>query len=53
MDQKDFPVMEGIASRSDLAVNIDPKDLAEFIADVGATLQRGDSPETLIKKYDS
>jgi uncharacterized protein YegL len=53
MDQKDFPVMEGIASRPDLSVNIDPKDLAEFIADVGATLQKGESPETLIKKYDS
>ena len=53
MDQKDFPIMEGIASRPELAVNIDPAEVAEFIAEVGATLQRGESPETLIKKYDS
>jgi hypothetical protein len=52
LDQKDFAVMEGIASRPNLCVNIDPGEVAEFIADVGATLQRGESPEALIKKYD-
>lgn len=51
MNQKDFPVMERIASRADLAVNIDPSQLAEFIADVGATVQRGESPKALVDKY--
>ena len=51
MDQKDFPVMEQIASRADLAVNIDPSQLAEFLADVGATVLRSESPRALIDKY--
>jgi len=53
MDQSTFPIMQEIASRSDLSVNLEPGELGNFIADVGATLQRGESPETLIKKYDS
>jgi uncharacterized protein YegL len=51
MDASDFPVMEQIASRPDLAVNIDPSQLAEFIADVGATVQKGESPSLLVDKF--
>jgi len=51
MEQKDFPVMERIASRSDLAVNIDPVELSAFIADVGATAVRGESSAEMVKKY--
>jgi len=51
MNPTDFPVMEQIASRPDLAVNIDPSQLAEFIADVGVTVQKGESPSSLVDKF--
>lgn len=52
MDQKDFAIMEAKAARPGLTGNIDAQEVAEFIADVGATLQRGESPEALTKNYD-
>jgi uncharacterized protein YegL len=51
LDPADFPLMEQIASRPDLAVNIDPSQLAEFIADVGATVQKGESPSLLVDRF--
>jgi uncharacterized protein YegL len=52
MSQNAFPIMERIASRPDLAVNIKESELGEFIADVVITVQRGDSPKALVDKYD-
>jgi uncharacterized protein YegL len=51
MGPQEFPVMQSIASRPELAVNIDPAELPEFIAEVGATALRGDSPEKLIQNF--
>jgi uncharacterized protein YegL len=51
MTSQDFPVMERIASRPELAVNIDPAELPAFIADVGATALKGETPDKLIEKY--
>jgi uncharacterized protein YegL len=52
MEQKDFPIMERVASRPDLAVNIDPSQLSEFIATVGATVLRGEGADDLVAKFD-
>ena len=49
MDPASFPVMQKIASRPELAVNIDPEHLAEFIADVGATVQKGEQPKKIVQ----
>jgi uncharacterized protein YegL len=51
MLQYDLPVMEQIASRPELAVNIDPAELPGFIADVGATALNNETPDKLIEKY--
>lgn len=51
MEAGDFPVMQQIASRPELAVNIDPTQLGDFIADVGATVQRGETPKSLVEKF--
>lgn len=47
----EFPVMQQIATTPDLAANINPVDLADFLAGVGATLQRGESPKDLLVEY--
>jgi uncharacterized protein YegL len=52
MNPGDFSLMERIASQPELAVNIDPSQLAEFLAEVGATLQKGEEPGKLIKQFD-
>ncbi|GEM_PF-5935334 len=39
MNPNDFPIMQQIASRPELAANIDPYRLGDFIAEVGATVQ--------------
>ncbi len=52
MSQSDFAVMERIASKQELAANIDPAQLAEFLAEVGATLQKGEDAENILKKFD-
>jgi hypothetical protein len=41
LDPQFMPVLEKIASHPDLALNIDPARLSEFIADVGATTVSG------------
>jgi len=51
MNQKDFAVMEKIASKPELSVNVDPSQLSEFLAEVGATLQKGEAPEKLVGKF--
>jgi hypothetical protein len=45
MEEKDFDVMQRIASRPALSTNIDPKELSVFLAAVGATVVAGRSPE--------
>ncbi len=52
MGESEFPIMQAIASRPDLAVNIDPEELSAFIADVGATALRGDAPSDMLKRYE-
>ena len=48
MEPGDFPIMQAIASRPDLAVNIDPAKLGDFIAEVGATVLNNRRAESLI-----
>jgi uncharacterized protein YegL len=48
MKPGDFAVMQSIASRADLAVNIDPAKLGEFIAEVGATVMNDRRAEQLV-----
>jgi len=50
MQPKDFPVMQKIASRPELAVNIDPARLSEFIADVEASVYKGEDPKNLVDR---
>lgn len=50
MSSEDFQIMGIIASHQDLVVNIDPEKLAEFIAEVGATAIKSESPVKLIEK---
>jgi uncharacterized protein YegL len=49
MDPNALPVMKKISSRPDLAVNIDPDTLGEFIAGVGATVLAGEQPKKLVQ----
>jgi uncharacterized protein YegL len=50
VDPSSFAVMQSIASRPDLAVNIDPASLGDFIAAVGATVVKGENPRVLTEK---
>ncbi|SRR6266481_4760165 len=51
MDQNSFPVMQQIASKPELAVNIDPAQLAAFLADVGATVMKGEDIKKMVENY--
>jgi len=51
MDQDAFPVMQQIASKPELAINIDPAQLAAFLADVGATVMKGENIKTMVDNY--
>lgn len=48
LEPNDFPIMQAIASRPDLAINIDPAKLGDFIAEVGATVLNNRRAETLV-----
>jgi uncharacterized protein YegL len=48
MEPGDFPLMQSIASRPDLAVNIDPSKLGDFIAEVGVTVLNNRRVESLV-----
>ena len=48
MEPGDFAIMQSIASRPDLAVNIDPAKLGDFIAEVGATVLNNRRAEQLV-----
>jgi uncharacterized protein YegL len=48
MEPGDFQIMQTIASRPDLAVNIDPAKLSDFIAEVGATVLNNRRAEQLV-----
>jgi uncharacterized protein YegL len=48
MEPSDFPVMQTIASRPELAINIDPSKLGDFIAEVGATILNNRRAEELV-----
>jgi uncharacterized protein YegL len=50
MSSSAFAVMKQISSRPELAVNIDPDKIGEFIAEVGATFEKGDSPDALVNR---
>ena len=50
MQPKDFAVMQKIASRSELAVNIDPDHLGDFIADVEASVYKGEDPKNIAER---
>ena len=39
-EPRDFSIMERIASRSSLAANINPEELSQFLATVGATVEK-------------
>jgi uncharacterized protein YegL len=47
MQSKDFAIMQKIASRPELAVNIDPEHLGDFIADVEASVYKGEDPKNI------
>jgi uncharacterized protein YegL len=47
MQSNAFAVMQKIASRPELAVNIDPEHLADFIADVEASVYKGEDPKAV------
>lgn len=51
MSPSEFPVMERIASAPELAGNINAAELGEFLAAVGATLQKGESINKLMDQY--
>ncbi|HUP61236.1 MAG TPA: vWA domain-containing protein [Thermoanaerobaculia bacterium] len=44
-------VMKVIASREDLAVNINPAQLGDFIAEVKKTVVQGGSPDVIVDKF--
>ena len=48
MEPGDFPIMQSIASRPELAVNIDPSKLGDFIAEVGVTVLNNRRVESLV-----
>jgi uncharacterized protein YegL len=50
MQAKDFAVMQQIASQPDLAVNIDPERLGNFIAEVEASVYAGESPKAVVDR---
>lgn len=51
MQQKDFLVMQTIASSPDLAVNIDASQLSAFLAQAGKTLTKNERPTELTKNF--
>lgn len=50
MERQDFPIMQAIASRPDLAANIDPDHLADYIAAVATSVLEGAGPEAIRDK---
>jgi uncharacterized protein YegL len=50
MQPEHFAVMKAVASNPELAVNIKPSRLAEFIAAVGATMMHGDKNQIAVFK---
>jgi uncharacterized protein YegL len=51
MQAKDFSTMQKIASRPELAINIDQDRLSEFIAEVEASVYKGEDPTRVTAKF--
>jgi len=51
MAPTDFQVMERIASDPDLARNINPAELQEFLAFAGATIVKGETPKVMVDQF--
>ncbi|MGE5341798.1 MAG: vWA domain-containing protein [Candidatus Omnitrophota bacterium] len=53
MDQSHFEIMKDIASDVDLAVNIDPDKLGDFISEAAQTIGKSESPKKLVDQFES
>lgn len=51
MDPKDFQIMTTIATDPDLARNINPAELQEFLAFAGATIVKGETPKVMVEQF--
>ena len=51
MAPTDFQIMKTIASDPDLARNINPAELQQFIAFAGATIIKGETPKTMVDQF--
>jgi len=51
MAPTDFQIMKTIASDPDLARNIDPAELQQFIAFAGATIIKGETPKVMVDQF--
>jgi hypothetical protein len=54
MTQESFEnVMKVIASKEELALNIDPSELGKFIAEVTKTVVQSNSAQVLVQQFDN
>ena len=51
MAPTDFQIMKTIASDPDLARNINPAELQEFLAFAGATIVKGETPKVMVDQF--
>lgn len=51
MEQQHFKIMQDIASKPDLAINIDPDKLGDFISEAAQTIGKSQPPENLVDQF--